>query len=182
MSRGRKSEAVARLFAAVYPPAQWTKTALETLRGLDLPPHRETPPAQVHLTLRFIGQRREPEIPSVVTSIERSCAGIGRFELSPFQCIGLPARSPRVIAVETDTPAPLLELHRRMVTRLARSPRSNAADRYVPHLTLGRTSGARDIESVCVDLPGFEVREVVLCRSVLKPSGAEHCVMARVGL
>ena len=106
--------------------------------------------------------------------------------MTPLWVIGLPSSRPRVLAVETDLPAGLFELHRRLVTRLARSPRAAAEDRYVPHVTLGRTvavvgTGA-GFGAVPVALPAFEVREVVLCRSVLKPTGAEHSAMASVSL
>jgi len=185
MARGRKSEAVARLFAAVYPLRDWVEGALETLRGIDLPGAvelRHTPAEQVHLTVQFIGQRREAEIAAVVTSIERACSGIGRFELTPIRVIGLPVQNPRVIAVETEAPAELMEIHRRLVTRLARKPRIDAGDRFVPHVTVGRVKGLAAFEAVEAGSPSFEVREVVLCRSVLTAAGAEHSVMARVRL
>ena len=118
----------------------------------------------------------------MVTSIERACSGIEAFELTPTRLIGLPTERPRVLAIETDAPAALLELHRRLATRLARSPRPDAADRFVPHVTLARLTGGGSMHAEDVALPAFDVREVVLCRSVLTASGAEHSKLASVTL
>ncbi|MEM1185189.1 MAG: hypothetical protein AAGI53_09330 [Planctomycetota bacterium] len=68
------------------------------------------------------------------------------------------------------------------LARLARSPRTETADRFVLHLTLARATGPGNIAPTTVELAPVEVREVVLCRSVLKPSGAEQSSMASVEL
>ena len=89
-----------------------------------------------------------------------------------------------MIAMETDAPAGLLELHRRLAMRLARSPRAKTGDRFLPHLTLCRFSGVGRPERVeaRVEIPVFECRGVSVMRSVLRAEGAEHSVVEEVEL
>lgn len=179
-----------RLFVALYPPEESRRQLLRALRKLDPPPDarsRVCPLEQVHMTLQFIGDRDERDLPDVVESVERSAAGLPPFHLKPQRLVTFPDRgTPRLIAIETDSPPTLLEIHRRLVQRLARPTRSGRAreDRFRPHLTLLRFTGsARPVPADApVTLDPFLVSEIVLMRSVLKPTGAEHSVVAQVPL
>src|SRR5690606_37699260 len=132
-AEGRRSKGAAmagkdlRLFVAIYPPEGGkagqvgARDWLRALRKMDPPlaNHRQTPPEQVHLTLQFIGDTPEGELDRVIESVERSASGIGPFELKPVRFMTLPPRGrPRLVALETDAPAGLLELQRRLAQRL----------------------------------------------------------------
>ncbi len=183
-----------RLFVAVYPPIELARAWLSRVGAMGgsaaaLPEHRASPEAQVHLTLRFIGERREQELDEVVESVQRSASGIGVFTLTGLGLITLPRRGPaRLIAIETDTPPPLLELHRRLAVRLARKARKDGGDRFTPHVTLARLREESRGYRLAVPLEGeeerrgFEVREIALMRSVLHATGAEHREVVRVGV
>ncbi len=167
---------VLRLFVALYPPVEVAAAALGLLEGLGpLEPHRVTPVNQVHMTLQFVGETAERELPEVLESVRRSAAGLACFELKPTRLVTMPDRGdPRLIAMETDAPGPLLEVQQRLVKRLARKP--GTGSRFVPHITLLRfdnTSQAARIDAP-VSVPAFAVRAVVLVRSVLRTTGAEH--------
>ena len=77
-------------------------------------------------------------------------------------------------------------MHDRLVTRLAHGGRSGKPFR--PHLTLVRFTRPRafDIESLEAQLPAepiaFDVERVLLMRSTLSHTGAEHHVVEEVGL
>jgi 2'-5' RNA ligase len=172
-----------RLFVAAYPPLALARDWLARLPALNLPAHRPTPPEQVHLTLQFIGDTEASDLPRVLESIERSASGIAPFTLTPLRLISLPQRAAaRLIAIETDAPAPLMELHRRLAQRLARRARRNpdAPDRFTPHLTLCRFAPpapgvARSIElDAYASNHAFPVESIHLIASELKPTGAEH--------
>lgn len=173
-----------RLFVAAYPPAAIARDMLAALAPLDLPSGRDTPPEQLHLTLAFIGDTPVSELESVIESVRRSCSGLGRFTLTPRRLVTLPHRPPpRLVALETDAPATLLELVRRLTLRLARNPRQRPTDRFLPHFTLRRFDHAPDrsrwdAPPAPLDLPAatpqFLIDRVHLMRSVLKPTGAEH--------
>ena len=177
-----------RLFVALYPPESSRRQMLRILAKLDPPPdarHRLAPLEQIHMTLQFIGDTPERDLEPTVESVRRSVAGLGPFLLPPMRLIPSPARgTPRLIALETDSPPPLLEAQRRLARRLARSARPKAGDRFRPHLTLCRfTASARPQPvNAAVTLAPFPVEHVLLMRSVLRPDGAEHLPVEAVKL
>jgi 2'-5' RNA ligase len=183
--KGEKKQPRHRLFVAAYPPPALARAALERIGSLGLPEHRATPGEQVHLTLQFIGDTDPRELDAVRESVARSASGLAAFELTPARLITLPKRGPsRLVALETDAPPGVLELHRRLAHRLASETRKDAADRFLPHLTLCRfrrpARGVRVDEGV--ELDPFVVPEIRLMRSVLRPEGAEHRVVEAFGL
>ena len=174
MSRPRTN---LRLFVAIYPPSQLSGELVGALQSHDLPDHRTVPPQQVHVTLYFIGDTPTKQLDTTIESVQRATAGISAFDLTVQQLIALPQRGPsRLIAAETDRPQELLEIQRRLVTRLARSPRRDATDRFRPHLTLCRlkkpTKGIK-LESL-FDIRSFVVDKVALMKSTLRSDGAQH--------
>lgn len=178
-----------RLFVAAYPPpdlvAEMATVARTYANDDDV---RFTPHEQVHLTLHFIGDTSAGEIENAIESVSRSCKGIESFSLLPTRVITLPRKpraTPRLIAIETDAPASLREVQRRLAHRFARRPRRDSGDRFLPHLTLCRfRPGVRatPIETIITHLPSFEVMTVKLVRSRLRPSGAIHEDVATIPL
>ncbi len=177
-----------RLFIALYPPpeliAHWFDrlAALDSLAAQSL---AHTPPAQVHLTLQFIGTARERNLTEITESIERSASGIGCFDLTPTAIATFPPQAKtashvRLVAVVCDSPPPLLELHRRLAKRLARNARERPGDRFTPHLTLARCKPPSPTHpplkpfSIPLEPHPFRVSEVRLMNSILRPTGAEH--------
>lgn len=175
---------VMRLFVAAYPPVESARALLELLRGVELPEHREVPAEQVHMTLHFVGDTDKRQLDEVMESVERAAAGIEAFELTPREVMCLPERGEaRLVAVETDAPAGLLEIQRRLAKKLARPARDR--QRFLPHLTLCRfRNGAKvwRVERRAVEMEPIAVREVKLMESVLRPGGVEHREVRRVGL
>lgn len=174
-----------RLFVAIYPPLALAREMVARAAGMDLPRNRITPAEQVHLTLQFIGEREPGEVPSVIESVRRSAAGLAGFTLETIRLMTLPHRgAARLVAAEFSSPAALLEIQRRLAHRLARHPRERAGDRFTPHMTLLRFAGV--VPGLKVEGPlahrAFEVREILLVRSVLRPDGAVHAEAARVAL
>lgn len=170
-----------RLFVAVYPPAEVAEGLLEALggvAGLAGAAARRVAAEQVHLTLQFLGPSPVRELERIGESIDRSAAGIDTFELTPLRLITLPERGrPRLVAAETDAPAEVMELKRRLALRLARSPRERPADRFLPHLTLCRfrEGGIRAVRVQReLQSPAFKVAELRLMKSPTLPQGARH--------
>jgi len=166
-----------RLFVAVYPPRELSAKLLAALQSHDLPEHRLITPEQVHVTLHFIGDTPTKKLDSTIESVERATAGIRAFDITVQGLITLGPRGlVRLIAAETDRPPELLEIQRRLVTRLARSPRRDASDRFRPHLTLCRLKKpTRGIElENPLDSKSFVVDKVALMKSTLRSDGAQH--------
>jgi 2'-5' RNA ligase len=166
-----------RLFVAIYPPHETARGMLKAMGKLDLPPHRETPLDQIHMTLQFVGDVPARDLDAVIESVERSAAGLGGFSLAPARLITLPERGPsRLVAAETDSPPPMMEMRRRLVTRLASDVRLKPDDRFRPHLTVCRFRRPTPMHPIDVPLPlaPFAVSQLVLMRSTLTPNGAKH--------
>lgn len=174
-----------RLFVALYPPPEASSAILGALPD-EARTHRVVPAHQVHLTLFFIGDTHPRELRDVRESVERAASGLPAFHLTPTRLITLPERGPaRLIACETDQPAPLMELQRRLVQRLVRRPGRSMDNRFRPHITLcrfreGGPAPARVDEPL--SLPPFAISEIALMQSVLRATGPEHAAVHRVGL
>lgn len=180
-----------RLFVAVHPPAEYAAELLARIAELDLEADlggdrpKATPIAQVHCTLLFLGDRGQRELSATIERCQAACAGIAPFRLRPVRLLALPERGPkRTLVFECDRPVGLLELHRRLVARLARETQRESKRAFLPHITVARWpgSGATARIDAPVSMPDFAVDEVRLMSSVLKPSGAEHRIVATVGL
>ncbi|MFN0012442.1 MAG: RNA 2',3'-cyclic phosphodiesterase [Phycisphaerales bacterium] len=187
MQRARDS---LRLFAAVYPPPEVAGALLEALAGLPLPPHRVTRPEQVHLTVQFIGETARRDLRAAIESVERACAGLPVFALTAQALVTIPdhpaTAPPRLVAARTDSPATLLELHRRLVQRFARPRRSGKPERFVPHLTLCRfpegTPSTGGPWGGALNMDPFAVGEVRLMESRLTIGGGIYNELACVNL
>ena len=182
----RKPGPNVRLFVAVHPPLECREAYLGALGGVGLPAGgwRVTPVEQVHLTLQFIGHVAEKEMDEIAESVERSAAGVAPFRLEALRLVTFPERgAARLVALELDAPAAILEVKRRLVQRLARHVRGAEHERFRPHITLCRFTEGRGVRvGGAAELPGFEAREIVLFRSVLRPGGAVHSEVMRAGL
>ena len=177
-----------RLFVAVYPPDDLARAMLERVQALPLPPRsRLTPAEQVHMTLQFIGDTPVAEMDDVQESVRRAAGGLPAFTLALRELIALPERGhKRLIAAETDAPATLLELQRRLAQRLARNPRDRGrtGERFRPHMTLCRfASPVKRVDLGDAALTGsFMVDRIALMRSTLSSAGATHHEVLSVAL
>jgi len=174
-----------RLFIAACPPADVAARMLEPLRRISLPTHRETPLEQVHLTVLFIGDRSPRELDEIAESVERAASGLSAFDLTPKGFTTLPERGDaRLIALETDAPPALIEIHKRLVTRLANNPRHHPSEKFLPHFTLLRFRPAVRFRlgKMEIDVPPFRIERMSLMRSILRSGGAEHATVAEMPL
>lgn len=173
-----------RLFVAVHPPPAAASALLDTLSDLGRDDLRAVPAGQVHLTLLFIGNRSSRELDATLARVEASARGVPAFRVRPLRLVPLPRPGlARTLVAGTDRPASLLEIHERLVRRLARNPAPRPRDTFFPHLTLGRFRG----ESPCeVDRPlavePFPVGSIAVFASELRPEGAVHRELARIRL
>jgi len=179
-----------RLFVAAYPPAGIARELLARAGALALPSAaRILPIEQVHLTLQFVGDTPAGALDAVIESMQRAASGLASFTLTPQRLIALPERGPkRLIAVETDSPSSLVELHRRLAHRLASRVRESSKKRpYRPHITLCRFSTpvprlALPDDAASLDDLAFDLERIVLMRSTLAPTGATHHELAAATL
>ncbi len=178
---------VERLFVAL-PLPDWLRTELEglsePLRGVAW-----TRPAQLHLTLRFLG-----DTPTDRTlRIEESLASIrvGSFIL-PIEGVGgfPPKGPPRVIWVGVGSGHPhLFQLRQRLDDALLAAGVDLDVRHFQPHLTLARCAeGSAGAVSTWLRKHSgfgsapFRVTSFDLCSSRLAAQGAEHALRRRYPL
>jgi 2'-5' RNA ligase len=172
-----------RCFVALLPPAPVAQALAAGMAGAQagagfVPPrHRLIPESDLHLTLVFIGTVRAKELRSVRESVERSCAGVPGFDLALSRIITIPTPDdggpPRLLAATGDasaTPPGLLEVQRRLATRLTEPKRNGRRGRFLPHVTLMRYAHEAGSDALDAPLPApvvWPVRQVCLMSSRL---------------
>jgi RNA 2',3'-cyclic 3'-phosphodiesterase len=167
---------------------QFQKTLEQTL-----PPGavRWTSPAQLHLTLKFLGNIASQAVAEIRDALAQIGSRCARMELRAEGLGGFPSlREPRVIWVGLQGDLAALE---RLNSRIEHAMRPWAAkDEYKafnPHLTLGRVREnagrqARAMGAVLgqIQLPSFgqwRAGEFCLMRSQLSPQGAVYSELAK---
>lgn len=181
-----------RLFVGVYPPGESIPEIHATLRKLPGGSRdrvRRTADELIHLTVLFVGEVDTRNLDEIAESVQRSCAGVDAFSLTPQRVTTLPTGGrnrppPRVVALETDTPGQLGEIRSRLITRLARHARLRPNDRFTPHFTLARVRHGERIKPFeeRASVRPIPVSSVRLVRSKLLPSGAAHDPVAEYAL
>jgi 2'-5' RNA ligase len=170
-----------RAFVAVFPPPEVQEALAGAARGLPIAGKvRLTPTANVHLTLKFLGDVPEDDLGRVAEALEplrekhdpfeARISGFGAFP-SPKKArvlwAGVGEGSDRLRALAEDVEESLEPLG---------FERENRP--YVPHLTLGRARGrpvAWETVETLSPVPGFPVRRVDLVHSA---PGAVYTTLA----
>ncbi|TWU43786.1 2',5' RNA ligase family [Novipirellula aureliae] len=155
---------------------------------------RWVPTDNLHLTLKFLGEVDNTEVPEVCNTIREVVDGYSPFELE-FAGIGaLPSIDrPRVICVYGQDPTgSLCEIVAKLEKRLADQGFKPEPRDYRPHLTLGRTKGGsrRASEEVIEKVKAYqdmkfgqmEVDAVELIASFLEKRGPSYQVMDTIEL
>ncbi|MBM3306928.1 MAG: RNA 2',3'-cyclic phosphodiesterase [Candidatus Eisenbacteria bacterium] len=146
--------------------------------------------ATLHLTLKFIGDVDEADLPDVVDAVGRAASGNRRFSFVARGAGAFPSpQRPRVIWIGVVPSDALFDLQGDVERELAAVGVPREERRWSPHITVGRVRDARtagDLAGALATLRCPEdtvaVEEVLLMRSVLSPSGAIHEAIARFPL
>ena len=144
-------------------------------------------PENLHLTLKFLGETHEDKVPEIIGALRDVTAGHKPFTLTAHGTGVFPnANWPKVVWVGLDSEGGLLALHsdiEKAMEPLGFAPEKRA---FSPHLTIGRIKVGRDkplqLEHLMheittrkeEDFGSFEVSEVALVKSDLRPAGAVH--------
>lgn len=155
-------------------------------RALQGVPVRWVPVENIHVTLKFLGDVSQANLDLLKKLLSSEAAAHPVFEISAGELGAFPSiRRPRVIWVNIQAPADLLNLQRGIDTETARLGYAREDRPFSPHLTLGRVSrnaNANDLRRISEELAarkvGFmgaaNVHQVFLYRSDLLPSGAVY--------
>ncbi|MCD4699235.1 MAG: RNA 2',3'-cyclic phosphodiesterase [Phycisphaerae bacterium] len=154
----------------------------------------------LHLTIKFLGDVADEQLPDVCRAAEEVSAQIEPFEFSVASVISVPpavrlrsrqAGAMRMVWVGVDEPAGRLErLHELLEESYADMgfPKENRSFR--PHLTLGRVKSGRNVrelrqavDEIAETAFGIaSVNEVIVFSSQLTPDGPVYSPLAKVKL
>lgn len=175
-----------RSFVAIELPAE-IKTAIDSyiqqIRKL-APNIKWAKAASIHITLKFLGEQ-PPEL------IDKTLAGLlpvseiaSPFQLTVTQFGAFPnEKRPRVfwLGIESQPAEPLFTLQSWIEERLVPLGFEKERRRFSPHLTMARVKFPENfaalwsfVQANPFPAQSFAVHEIVLMRSLLKPSGAEY--------
>jgi 2'-5' RNA ligase len=143
----------------------------------------------LHLTLKFLGDVEETELPEVVAAVARASTGTPPFgfETRSLGAFPSPAR-PRVLWVGIEPVDELMALQQAIDGELTKLGFPREKRRFHPHITLGRIRDPRaeSVQGILDDLVAPEekvvVNEVRVMRSTLRPGGALHELVAAIPL
>ncbi len=150
-------------------------------------------PENLHVTMLFLGEVEDREIPDVCRCVADSCRAVSSFTLSVegAGCFPHPRR-PRVLWVGVHQGAQeLVALHDALEPPLLALGCYRREERhYTPHVTLGRVKNAPATDGLAAALTKHagwkagtvEVQEVLVMSSELTRDGPEYTVLSRAAL
>jgi 2'-5' RNA ligase len=143
----------------------------------------------LHLTLKFLGDVEETELPEVVGAVARASSRVSSFGFETRSLGAFPSpRRPRVLWVGVEPEVELFALHKAVEGELAELGFPRERRKFHPHVTIGRIREPRaeSIQEVLDELVAPEERvealEVRVMRSTLRPGGAIHELVEAVPL
>jgi 2'-5' RNA ligase len=140
-----------------------------------------------HVTLRFLGQFPAHRLGELLAAAGEAVHVLAPFELRLGAAIAFPPRRARVLALDL-VPHPPLAAAAAALEHAATGSGFAAEERaFKPHLTLGRVKSgslrAREVAELSAAGAAVQtVRDLVLFRSELHPSGARYTPLERIAL
>jgi 2'-5' RNA ligase len=144
-------------------------------------------PANIHLTLKFLGAVPSNRIAGVIRSVSSAASSVAPFEIEVggTGCFPSP-RNPKVFWVGlVQVPEPLKQLYAEIDSGLFREGFPREQRGFSPHLTIGRVREPVSARPAAEELlrHGFESRrytasQVIVMRSDLKPTGSVYTAQA----
>jgi len=189
----RGSKESIRTFICVEIPAA-IKSRIEDLqRALKQPDAQISwvKPANIHLTVKFLGDVAAPRIEVVRRAVERAAESLSAFAIEVGGAGCFPnARNPRVLWVGLgQVPEALSQLHTRLENELAREGFAREPKRFAPHLTIGRARNPNQARATAEALiargfapVAFQASEIIVMRSDLRPAGSIYTPQAVIKL
>ena len=139
--------------------------------------------ANLHMTLRFLGDMPKDSIPGLAQEIEKNVKSFGKFQLALSGLGGFPnLKRPKVIWVGSGAGTDRLMALAPLVEKSCIDGGFGQGDKpFSSHLTIGRVKFPKvlnqlisKIESTKFDSAPFDVDEVIVFRSDLSPAGPKY--------
>jgi RNA 2',3'-cyclic 3'-phosphodiesterase len=146
-------------------------------------------PENIHITLQFLGETEETRIPLIKKALNKILLTYSPFYIKIAGVGCFPdARRPRVIWVGTEGSQPVINLHGDIARGMAGLVYLEEERSFTPHLTIGRVKSNRNVRELLskideikeVRFSDFEVRNITLMKSELRPSGPIYSSLAEI--
>jgi len=146
-------------------------------------------PENIHITLQFLGETEEGRIPLIKEALGEILLSYSPFYIKIADIGCFPdTRRPRVIWVGTEESQPVINLHGDIAKEMGRLGYQEEERNFTPHLTIGRVKSNKNAGELirnmdklkAASFSGFEVKNITLMKSVLKPSGAVYQSLAEI--
>ena len=149
-----------------------------------------TQPKNLHMTLKFLGEVPDADVPNVAGELKEAAMESESFEIEYTGVSAFPTVvRPRVVIVQSaQTPAAVSRLHESIEIRMAALGFEQENRPLHPHLTLGRVKEMpkdRDASRAALaalssaPVGRHRVTEIVLFQSTLTPSGSIYTARVR---
>ena len=148
-------------------------------------------PAQVHLTVKFLGETEEGLVPEIVTAMREATAGVRPFEIRVRGTGAFPSLGRmNVLWVSVEGAEPIAKIADALEGALEALGFPREGRPWKAHVTLARVKGRSDLDGVrrileshASDLFGTATVDAVhLKKSLLTPQGARYSVVETVRL
>jgi 2'-5' RNA ligase len=148
---------------------------------------RWVPAENVHLTLKFLGDVKEDLIPEIKNGLAPICMRHDVFNINIRGAGAFPNfKYPGVLWMGIDESEELKRIYEDIEESMSELGFEKEDRKFSPHLTIGRVKDRKGVEPAIKELYTFkdtffgsiEVNEVLLMKSVLKPTGAEYSKIA----
>ncbi len=147
------------------------------------------PPANLHVTLKFLGWAAGEVVPAVRDRVADAIAGLRGFDVIARGAGAFPTvAAARVLWIGLhDGTGWLGEIAGKLEDAMAGLGFAREARAFSAHVTLGRVKEGKGAEEVLapfrtMDFGGSLVRDVVLYESLMRSTGSEYTALARIPL
>ena len=151
-----------------------------------------TRPSQLHVTMKFLGDVTDDDLPQVCAGAAEACAAVQPFDFSVEGVVCMPTRGHlRMVWVGIcDPTASMAKLQCRLEDIVAAMGFRREHRRFQPHLTLGRVKGGRGVtelrQAVAImsdrSFCSQSASELVIYASQLRPEGPVYVPLATAPL
>ncbi|MCK5127864.1 MAG: RNA 2',3'-cyclic phosphodiesterase [candidate division Zixibacteria bacterium] len=127
----------------------------------------------LHLTLKFLGDTQEKQVPAIIGGIQIALANAKAFEVTVEGCGGFPSlRNPRVIWTGISDGDQISQLAQSINHELSGIGIEKDKKKFSPHITLGRVKKPGDMSGLMsyLDNLNFTLEPVILNRIALVKS------------
>jgi 2'-5' RNA ligase len=179
-----------RAFVAIRPPESVLDAIAERVASATIRGGRMTTREQWHITVQFLGDDVDIDAVASALQSEPFDIGPGKVAFGSAGPLGARRRS-RILALGVREGADWMRtLASEVEARLAPigCERDDAHPVFVPHMTLARFREPTDLRRLVAQFgpdpvgPAWDVEEIVLYESELRPEGARHRARTRVSV